>query len=434
MKRRVLLTSAAALFAAGPLSAQSSDRDMSDREAEATRRNEEAGALLSEGSPNDRAMAGFSKPNISITTEEGETTVSLAYSFELFSDDPDPEPARNGATFYTVSRTKASIVASAPIDGEGLEALPSLFAGDSLIHGVKVKFAVSHLLNKLGDGTGARMYVEPAYKACLSTEIDKWLAVNPNSNLSAATLNDAIEERFKTRKSYQVTLEGLADNGAYPDAFKYLVDKCVPASGRTFKNVGELVDRHTPDGDKYWSKFIDKKALGWFFGGDASVGQDDYSYLDRTAFGTPEVNRTSWEVGAYAGATNWDSTFSARLRAVYGRTWDLPADGEACEPAGDPPEEQCLTGPDGPPEKIDTGLISFETRHLFKLDSKRSIAFAPQVTYRIEDDVVGVEVPVYLSPGKDSKLTGGLKFAWTSKESEFGVGVFVGIPLKMDLN
>ena len=59
------------------------------------------------------------------------------------------------------------------------------------------------------------------------------------------------------------------------------------------------------------------------------------------------------------------------------------------------------------------------------------VAFAPQVTYRFEDNNVGVEVPIYLVPDKDGKLSGGMKAVYNSKGDEFAVGLFVGVPFSI---
>jgi hypothetical protein len=406
-------------------------------EQAAVDQNEAAGALMSRGSPNDRAMAGFSWPTVDVSSEDGETEVSLAFSFDIGSTAPRKiDPAGDGPVFYKVTRSKLSLVASAPIDPDA--DLSSLFRGDSLIKGKKVKLAYMNLSNRLGNGAGALKFVPPAYEACVSTQTNEWLSQKGNEDKGpqarafiAAAKANALEQHSGELEGseYEVALENLA--GQYGTLGTFVYQRCAPTGddGHRYGDEAQLVAENSRFGSEFASRFYDERSTLLFWGFDASVGQEDYKYLDRALFDTPEVNKTSWEGGAYIGLVNWTATFSARLRGVYGRTWKLPEDGEACETVGDPPTGQCLTGPDGPPEKVDAGLVSLEARHLFKLDDTRTIALAPQITYNTEDDVVGVEVPVYLAPDKDGKLTGGLKFAWTSKDNEFGIGVFVGMPL-----
>jgi hypothetical protein len=386
--------------------------------------------VVSEGSPTDRASAGFTKPTLQFTSEEGETGVSLAFSLDL--DDYQPiQTAR--PNFYRVSRTQLSLVASAPIAES--EAVSRLFAGDSLVTGTKVKFSLSRLTATLGNGAGGAGWRNEAYLACISANSATWLEQQRGSGATAgehvALLRQEIqEEKERGSPNYRARLNTLK---ATNNAAAAIYDACVPSDRPgTLQDTAQLVNTYTDKGKAFADLFYDKSSYLTFYGLDASVGRDDYEYLDRTAFQLANIDRTNWEVGAYAGVINSDLTFSARARVVYGRHFESAEDGKACHTFTDTLEEQCLTGPDGLPIGKKEGLISIETRHLFALDKTNRIALAPQFTYRFEDDSIGVEVPVYLAPGEGGKLTGGLKFAYNSgTEDEFGIGVFVGIPFSI---
>jgi hypothetical protein len=407
-------------------------------------KNEAGERLMSAGSPPDRAMAGTAEPKFTFSSEDGDNAVSLSFSFDLNRQTPVPDnesSPENPATFYRVTQHKLSVVATAPVDEE--TSLSSLFAGDSLVSGTKVKLSWSRLSNTLGDGKGAGAFLNVAYQRCVSDQSGEWLRLHRNGGDAystyladiSASAADVVGE-YKTPRGYAVALRSANRNAQNsPDSiarFVYAACAATDLEGHRFREPGALLREYAADSyAQFASRFIDDRSWFDFIGLDASVGQDDYQYLDRALFETPKAKKTSWEVAAYGGFINWNSTFAIRGRAVYGRGWKLPEDGEACEPVGDPPEEKCLTGPDGPPEKVETGLLSVETRHLLVLDDQHSIALAPQVTYRFEDDAIGVEVPVYLAPNENGELTGGLKFAYSSKGDEFGIGVFVGVPFKM---
>ena len=169
-----------------------------------------------------------------------------------------------------------------------------------------------------------------------------------------------------------------------------------------------------------------------FWGLDASMGQDDHSFLDRTAFKLETDQRTTWEVGGYAGFINSDLTFSLRGRLVYGQTYKANDEAEICRTVSIPAGPECLKGPDGAPLRQRTGLASLEARKLVHVSGGTDIAIAPQVTYRFKDRNLGVEVPIYLSPDKDGKLSGGIKAVYNSKGDEFALGLFVGVEIGAD--
>ncbi|MEY4953840.1 MAG: hypothetical protein RL299_2264, partial [Pseudomonadota bacterium] len=112
---------------------------------------EGGGKVMSNGSPTDRATAGFSTSNLQFTNEEGETEVSLAFSLDLGTSSKKGSASKGGRTsdIYHVSRQKLSIVATAPIDTSTKAS--DLFSGDSLVSGAKVKISYSRFSTNLGD-------------------------------------------------------------------------------------------------------------------------------------------------------------------------------------------------------------------------------------------------------------------------------------------
>lgn len=389
--------------------------------------------LMSNGAPNDRATAGFSQSNIQFSSENEEKRLSLAFSFDLESY--APKVGMNG--FYHISRTKLSVVASAPIDEN--KAVARLLSGDSLVDGTKVKLSLVRFSNVLGNGAGAVPMVREAYKNCLENAIKTWNAQIPTEQ---ADVNEIVinqyEDKLASRmaispdKSYHIEISGLAAGTVAGSLPAYIENYCVPdVSGRKFQNQGQLVEAFGDKSDEFLEKFFNKKSRVSFIGIDASVGRDKYGYLDRAMFQLAEVSKTSWEVGAFAGLLNNDLTFSLRGRVVYGSNLKLPDEIEVCHVVAGQSDPHCLTGADGLPVRKDTALVSLETRHVIALNKATKIAVAPQLVYRSEDEEFGAEVPIYLAPDKDGRLNGGIKLAYTTKGDEFGVGVFIGVPFSM---
>jgi hypothetical protein len=389
--------------------------------------NDAAGEVMSLGSPNSRPAAGYSSANIQFTSEGGETTLSLAFGLDLESYNP-PE---TDADYFSVSRTRLSFVASAPIEKGGKEA--GLFASDSLVSGSKLKFSISRFSTKVGSGKGAGPELSLAYRNCVNRNAIAWAKGQSDPGTASAAAED-----FAARKSSElawksdgVNFDRIMEAAAKdPGVGKFVANACHPGNG-DLKDEYDLVKSYGGDAAGFRRRFLPDNAKLTFMGLDASMGRDDYSYLDRTNFKLLSQPRTSWEVGAYYGWIGSDLTSSLRARVVYGQSYKDKDEAEICRTVSVPAGDECIKGPDGAPIRERTGLASVEGRKLVTVDDKTQIAIAPQVTYRFEDKNVGVEVPIYLVPDKDGKLSGGIKAVYNSKGDEFAVGLFVGVPFSV---
>ena len=387
--------------------------------------NDAAGQVLSAGSPNSRAAAGFSAANVQFTSENSDNAVSLAFSFDLESY----KPSNGSGDYYSVGRTRLGIVATAPIEQGSKSA--GIFSGDSVVSGSTLKLSVTHFSTKVGSGMGSFPATKYAYQQCVIDQSGRWAASNADEDGAgdnAAEYAKKVGEQLSVSSNFRKVL----NDGADSKVGKFVQLACQPGmAGGKFKNTGELVDAYGDNPTAFRRKFIPANAKLRFYGLDASVGRDDHSFLDRTAFKLQSKPQTSWEVGAYYGWLNSDLTFSARGRIVYGQNYSDQDEAEICRTVSVPAGTECIKGPDGAPTRNRTGLFSFEARKLVTVNDGTTIGIAPQVTYRFEDNNVGVEVPIYLVPDKDGKLSGGIKAVYNSKDDEFAVGLFVGVPFSI---
>lgn len=393
--------------------------------------------LVSSGAPNDRATAGFSESNVQIVTEDGEQLLSAAFSLDIQSYTPKPD--KEG--FFRIDRTKLAIVATVPVEEKQMSA--RLFSGDNLVDGTKVKISITHFQNVLGSGVGAKALLDSAYQACIPAAANGWVqasAAVADAKTSigefqaaidntTATITDYAAGRGKVDGSYEIALNNMTKSAAPNPVAAYVMQQCVPGQG-ILSGDQALLYKYG-DLEAFRSKFFDNKSNMIFYGADASLGQKSYEYLARAAFRLDSVSKTKWSIGAYAGIFNSSLTFSARARFVYGVDLKLPGEATICHAVPGEAEEHCVTGADGLPVRDKTGLISVETRHVLPLSNSNKIALAPQFTYRFEDSEFGAELPIYLAPDKDGKLSGGVKFDYDSKGDNFGIGVFVGVPFSI---
>lgn len=393
--------------------------------------NEEAGRVMSAGSPNSRAGAGYNSANVQFTSESGETDVSVAFSFDL----ERYKPARERDGYFIVSRTKIGLVASTPIDKGKTDS--ALFSGDSLVSGSKLKFSLTTFRTKVGSGFKAAPFIGRAYARCVRLESAHWSVTQNDRNaadLTRQTFVDNVVQKIETAAGFFDVKMAMTTEQRETDIGKYVLHACQPGDGAALGNTGELITAYGDDPVAFRHLFLPDNAKLTFWGIDASMGREDHTYLDRAAFKLPSAPRTSWEVGAYYGWISSNLTFSLRGRAVYGQTYEDNDAAEICRTVSIPAGTECIKGPDGAPLRQRIGLVSVEARKLVTVNGATQIAVAPQVTYRTEDKNFGVEIPVYLVPDKDGKLSGGLKAVYNSKGDEFAIGVFVGVPFSIFYN
>ena len=60
-----------------------------------------------------------------------------------------------------------------------------------------------------------------------------------------------------------------------------------------------------------------------------------------------------------------------------------------------------------------------------------SFALSLKVAHNFDDDVTGVELPLYFLKSKEGGLIGGIKATWRSDTDDFALGAFVGTALKL---
>ena len=381
---------------------------------------------ITAGAPNDRTLSGFHASSLQITTEQGDTTVSAALSFDLGDYQPEKKVKADRDGFFVVRRTKVGLTASVPIDGDGTTS--RLFSGDNLVTGSKLKLSVTHFKANLGTGVGSLQIAVDAISNCVEQSF-------------------ASDETV--RGTYQALMTDLSNSGPngpmnYSTAFrkaeasgpggKKIADACYPTVGpdRAYQTPISLIERYVPLRAKEFQRgFVHDNARMTFWGADASIGRDDHSYLDRTNFKVLTEPKTSWEVAIYAGWINSDARFSVRGRLVYGQNYKDNDEAETCRTVSIPAGPECIKGPDGSPMRKRSGLVSVEARQLVTMNDRTTIALAPQVTYRTEGHNLGVEVPIYLAPDSKGQLSGGLKAAYNSKGDEFSIGIFVGVPFSI---
>lgn len=425
MKHALLFVAAVITFPSSYASAQTGATP--EVEAIATEKLSVGKSALGNDSPADRAGSAISGSLLQFSAEKGKTEATLALKFDL----DRYEPVRvTRAGFWRKSSLDLVISATAPLNGEDTNA--PLFGNDHLVTGSRLRFAITRTSALVNDGSAAQPFIFEAQRTCVKNETEKW-AIGKNTEeartLAGLYRSDFFKDFDPPKFLAGPTIRGLAKPDKYGDKEgslgAYVVVQC------TNSDVGKLIeDYNSAQHDTYIKTIKSDKPLV-FMGIDASIGRASFKALDRTTFKVDDAARNSWEIAAYYGWIGPNADWSLRARAVYGKAWNSPDEVQICRTVTGSTDQECIKGPDGKPQSTKTGLASLEARKFFTLLGGQKIAIAPQVTYRLKDKGIGVEVPVYLSTDNEGKLSGGLKFAYDSKTDDYGVGIFVGAPFSI---
>jgi hypothetical protein len=163
------------------------------------------------------------------------------------------------------------------------------------------------------------------------------------------------------------------------------------------------------------------------FGFDATIGINDFEWVDPATLGQRREQHTDWSVAAHV-AHYWPGT-ALTASASYQRAYEAADEERLCPPNPVDPATQCVTARGAAPARNEHFLLSVGARHRFTgVDGRLlPLAVAPQVTYDVIDDVFGVDVPIYLLAGPDGGLTGGVRLSYRSdRDDHFMVGLFFG--------
>lgn len=157
----------------------------------------------------------------------------------------------------------------------------------------------------------------------------------------------------------------------------------------------------------------------------AEVGTRKFDYFDTATLGGLSGRKVSYAAGVWFG---YLPNLKSRVFFVGGfeakRDYQDADEATYC-PVGTPgPTVKCTTGPFGPPSVETDYKVSGKLR--FKLGDAVPVGLEISAAYDFEDDTWGVEAPIYLLPGKDGGLVGGLRGAYDSKKDDFQFGIFIG--------
>lgn len=158
-------------------------------------------------------------------------------------------------------------------------------------------------------------------------------------------------------------------------------------------------------------------------GFEADVGYHNASYINTSTITQVSQTNEVWVIGASLTGYWARRGTLASVRVNYKQDYTDQTTGTAC-PAPGPPAVTCLTGALGAPTRNQALSATLELRQVFNVGEHR-IAIGPSVVYDFENDVTGIDLPIYLVPNQDGVLNAGIHFGWRSDQDNITVGLFV---------
>lgn len=168
----------------------------------------------------------------------------------------------------------------------------------------------------------------------------------------------------------------------------------------------------------------------FFWGGEASLGYNRFSVLDRGTLTNSINDRVGFDVNGRAGWIFGGAGTMVVLSVGYARSYEAKDVVEVCGPPDLSGNSRCEKGQDGLPKREDTAYGTASLRQVLLRNDKGQpiLGIRPAVTYAFEDKAWQFELPVYLQRSESGGLDGGVRAIYNTGSKKFGIGAFIGVP------
>jgi len=256
-----------------------------------------------------------------------------------------------------------------------------------------------------------------------------------------------VESPKTSEETTLATLDGLSDSGTVGLGFTWIFwnpDACarkmIAANSRNWMSKvsqslakGKSTDSRPSalavlEQDGYQGALEDaqkvlKDYIPVFLTVSAKAGKSDFHFVDSSALKSSKESHIGRQFDAAVGMYLQGSTYSS-LSYSRGTAFKSGPTKDLCTPFGSTSALECRKVDFGPPTEAKTEALALEFRRLFK-----TFGIAARLTRDLEENVTGVEVPIYLLRkigASDMEFNGGIAAKWRSDTNEFVLSLFVG--------
>lgn len=155
-----------------------------------------------------------------------------------------------------------------------------------------------------------------------------------------------------------------------------------------------------------------------------TIGRTKFNYFEENTFAHQSTDETPWSVEGTYGQL-WRLLGGVNLVAAglrYERSYKAGSKSNICVPLGSGGATQCRNQPVGAPAAGEAWVANVQARRFL---SPR-LAVNPKVSFRIDDEVIGLQMPIYFAGPADGGLIAGLLPSWNSEDDRFSLSLFVG--------
>lgn len=204
----------------------------------------------------------------------------------------------------------------------------------------------------------------------------------------------------------------------------YTLDQLLAANETTALKCGapqavlNLWSNPDQNRDKQWIKT---------FGGNAKIGQEDFSFRDAITFQDMNVTETTYAFSAFGrferGNDLGGTSISAAIELQHAFKDNDPS--TVCRDPDD--MATCVEAVFGPPQAEDSFVAKVSYASVLKgitVLGNKPVALSLNANYNIDEDIWGLEAPVFLYRD-DKNLGAGIRGGWRSDTDNFEVGFFV---------
>ncbi len=188
--------------------------------------------------------------------------------------------------------------------------------------------------------------------------------------------------------------------------------------------------------DQYWRNHISSawreggyNQPGWAktFGVGAKLGQEEFTFKDIASFEDMAINETTYAFNAFARLERGNDLGGQSLSASVELQHAFKENNASTECQNPEDLTTCVEAIFGPPQAQDSFVAKVSYSSVLKeivLMGSQPIAFSLNANYNIDEDIWGLEAPVFLYRN-DENLGAGVRAGWRSDTDNFEVGFFV---------
>lgn len=165
-----------------------------------------------------------------------------------------------------------------------------------------------------------------------------------------------------------------------------------------------------------------------FWGGEASLGYNRFSIVNRTTVSSSRIDRLGFDVSGRVGLIVGNSGTVILLSGGFVRSYKAKDVVDVCGPPDLSGKTVCVNGQDGTPDRTQTGYGTLSVRKVLLRNrfGEPILGVRPSVTYIKEDKDWQFELPVYLQRSDKGGLDAGVRLIYNTGNDKFGLGAFVG--------